>query len=219
MNTYKPKDFAEMIGVSVKTLQRWDNEGKLKAYRNPSNRRYYTHNQYVEYMGKIVQDKDKRKTIIYARVSSNSQKDDLKNQVEFLKQYANAKGMIVDEIFEDVGSGLNYNRKKWNKLLEDCMLGAIKTIIVSHKDRFIRFGFDWFERFVKSHGVELIVVNNESLSPQEEMIQDLISIIHVFSCRIYGLRKYKKKIKEDDEIVKSLQSGDKTNSRTKYKNS
>src|SRR3712207_6590375 len=170
-------------------------------------------------MGKIVQDKDKRKTIIYARVSSNSQKDDLKNQVEFLKQYANAKGMIVDEIFEDVGSGLNYNRKKWNKLLEDCMLGAIKTIIVSHKDRFIRFGFDWFERFVKSNGVELIVVNNESLSPQEEMIQDLISIIHVFSCRIYGLRKYKKKIKEDDEIVKSLQSGDKTNSRTKYKNS
>ncbi|EES90303.1 transposon, resolvase [Clostridium phage D-1873] len=219
MNTYKPKDFAEMIGVSVKTLQRWDNEGKLKAYRNPSNRRYYTHNQYVEYMGKIVQDKDKRKTIIYARVSSNSQKDDLKNQVEFLKQYANAKGMIVDEIFEDVGSGLNYNRKKWNKLLEDCMLGAIKTIIVSHKDRFIRFGFDWFERFVKSNGVELIVVNNESLSPQEEMIQDLISIIHVFSCRIYGLRKYKKKIKEDDEIVKSLQSGDKTNSRTNYKNS
>ncbi|CAG7840404.1 hypothetical protein CLOHAE12215_01828 [Clostridium haemolyticum] len=99
------------------------------------------------------------------------------------------------------------------------MLGAIKTIIVSHKDRFIRFGFDWFERFVKSNGVELIVVNNESLSPQEEMIQDLISIIHVFSCRIYGLRKYKKKIKEDDEIVKSLQSGDKTNSRTKYKNS
>src|SRR3712207_171518 len=111
-------------------------------------------------MGKIVQDKDKRKTIIYARVSSNSQKDDLKNQVEFLKQYANAKGMIVDEIFEDVGSGLNYNRKKWNKLLEDCMLGAIKTIIVSHKDRFIRFGFDWFERFVKSNGVELIVVKD-----------------------------------------------------------
>ena len=219
MNTYKPKDFAEMIGVSVKTLQRWDNEGKLKAYRNPSNRRYYTHNQYIEYMGKIVQNKDKRKTIIYARVSSSSQKDDLKNQVEFLKQYANAKGMIVDEIFEEIGSGLNYNRKKWNKLLEDCMLGTIKTIIVSHKDRFIRFGFDWFERLVKSSGVELIVVNNESLSPQEELIQDLISIIHVFSCRIYGLRKYKKKIKEDDEIVKSLQSGDKTNSKTNYKNS
>jgi len=148
-------------------------------------------------MGKIVQDKDKRKTIIYTRVPTNGQKDDLKNQSEFLKQYANAKGIIVDEVFEDVGSGLNYNRKKWNKLLEDCMLGLIKTIIISHKDRFIRFGFEWFERFLKSNGVELIIVNNESLSPQEEIIQDLISIIHVFSYKIYGLRKYKTKIKVD----------------------
>lgn len=71
-----------MVGFSVKTLQRWDNGGKLIAFRNPSNRRYYTHNQYVEYMGKIVQDKGSRKTIIYSRVSSSSQKDDLKNQVE-----------------------------------------------------------------------------------------------------------------------------------------
>lgn len=145
MNTYKPNEFAEMIGVSVKTLQRWDNDNKLKAFRTPSDRRYYTHHQYVEYIGKIVSDKDSRKTIIYTRVSSSGQKDDLINQVEFLKQYANAKGIIVDEIFEDIGSGLNYNRKKWNKLLEDCMLGLIKTIIVAHRDRFIRFGYEWFE--------------------------------------------------------------------------
>ena len=219
MNTYKPHEFAEMIGVSVKTLQRWDKEDKLKAFRNPSDRRYYTHNQYVEYMGKIVQDKDNRKIIIYTRVSTNNQKDDLKNQVEFLKQYANAKGIIVDEIFEDVGSGLNYNRKKWNKLLEDCMLGLIKTVIVAHKDRFIRFGYEWFERFLKANGVEIIVVNNETLSPQEEMVQDLINIIHVFSCRIYGLRKYKKKFEEDDEIVKSIQDGNKPNARTNSNNS
>ena len=84
------------------------------------------------------------------------------------------------------------------------MLGYVKTIIVSHKDRFIRFGFEWFERFLKSNGVELIVVNNESLSPQEETIQDLISIIHVFSCKIYGLRKYKKKIEEDETICSEV---------------
>lgn len=109
---------------------------------------------YAEYMSEILQDKDRRKNIIYARVSSSGQKDDLKNQVELLKQYANAKAITVDEIFEDVGSGLNYNHKKWNKLLEDCMLGLVKTNIVSHKDRFIRFGFEWFERFIKSNGVE-----------------------------------------------------------------
>ena len=97
------------------------------------------------------------------------------------------------------------------------MLGLIKTIIVAHKDRFIRFGYEWFERFLKANGVEIIVVNNEVLSPQEEMVQDLINIIHVFSCRIYGLRKYKKKIEEDEDIVKSIQNRNKTNTKSNSK--
>ena len=202
MGNYKPKEFAEMLGVSVITLQRWDREGKLKAYRTPTDRRYYTHKQYVEYMGEG--NSNKGKTIIYTRVSTTNEKDDLKNQVEFLRQYANGKGIIVDEIYEDIGSGLNYNRKKWNKLIEDCILGEIKTIMVSHKDRFIRFGYEWFERFLKSNGVEIIVVNNEALSPHDELVQDLVSIIHVFSCKIYGLRKYKNKILEDNEICSDL---------------
>ena len=80
----------------------------------------------------------------------------------------------------------------------------ISTIIVAHKDRFIRFGFEWFERFLEKFNVKIIIVNNESLSPTEELVQDIISILHVFSCRIYGLRKYKKKIKEDGEVEKSI---------------
>lgn len=204
MGNYKPQEFAEMIGVSVKTLQRWDNDGILKANRTPTNRRYYTHKQYVDYMsdGKTSGGK----TIIYTRVSTSNQKDDLANQVKYLREFANARGIVVDEVFEDVGSGLNYKRKKWNKLLEDCMLGLIKTIIVAHKDRFIRFGYDWFEKFLRSNGVEILVVNNESMSPEQELVNDLISIIHVFSCRIYGLRKYKKQIEGDEEIAKELQN-------------
>ena len=149
-----------------------------------------------------------KKIVIYTRVSTSNQKDDLKNQVEFLKQYANAKGIIVDEVIEDYGSGLNYNRKKWNKLIDECMTSDISTIIVTHKDRFIRFGFEWFERFLEKFNVKIVVVNNESLSPSEELVQDIISILHVFSCRIYGLRKYKKKIKEDEEVEKSIQNRD-----------
>ena len=191
---YKPKDFSKMLGVTVKTLQRWDREGILKAYRTPTDKRYYTHNQYLDYIGASTNAESK--TVIYARVSNSGQKDDLGNQIEFLKQYANAKGMIVDEVLIDIGSGLNYNRKKWNDLLKESMSGKIKTIIIAHKDRFIRFGYDWFEKLLKDSGVEIIVVNNESLSPEKEVIQDLISIIHVFSCRVYGLRKYKKDIKE-----------------------
>ena len=145
---------------------------------------------------------------MYTRVSTSNQKNDLKNQVAFLRQYANAKGIIVDEVIEDYGSGLNYNRKKWNKLIDECMINEVDTIIITHKDRFIRFGYDWYERFLSKFDIKLIVVNNESLSPQEELVQDIISILHIFSCRIYGLRKYKKKIREDEQIAKSLQNRD-----------
>lgn len=94
------------------------------------------------------------------------------------------------------------------------MENKIDSIIVTHKDRFICFGYDWFERFLSKFNVKIIVVNNELLSPQEELVQDIISILHVFSCRIYGLRKYKKKIERDEEIAKSLQSGNKTDNKT-----
>jgi len=197
---YKINEFAKMLNVSVRTLQRWDKEGIFQAFRTPTNRRYYTHTQYLEYVGNSQAGKNRGKTIIYTRVSNRGQKDDLANQVEFLKQYANAKGVIVDIVFEDIGSGLNYNRKKWNELLNLCQKGEVKQIFVAHKDRFIRFGYGWFEQFLKSLGVEIIVVNNEKLSPEQELVQDLISITHVFSCRIYGLRKYKKKLKEDDGL-------------------
>ena len=200
---YKPKEFAELLNVSVLTLQRWDNAGKLKAFRTPTDRRYYTYEQYKEFKGVVCSGKN---IIIYTRVSTSNQKDDLKNQVEFLKQYANAKGIIVDEVIEDYGSGLNYNRKKWNKFIDECITSGISTIIITHKDRFIRFGFEWFERFLEKFNVKIVVVNNESLSPTEELVQDIISILHVFSCRIHGLRKYKKKIKEDEEVEKSIQN-------------
>ena len=195
---YKVSQFADILNVSVKTLQRWDNECILKAFRTPTNQRYYTHGQYLEYIGASPLGKIRGKTVIYTRISSRNQKDDLKNQVEFLRQYVNAKGIIVDLVLEDVGSGLNYKRKKWNELLLMCQKGEIKQVFIAHKDRFIRFGYNWFEQLLKSQGVEMIVVNNETLSPEKELVQDLISITHVFSCRIYGLRKYKKKLKEDE---------------------
>ncbi len=180
ITNYKPKDFAELLGVSVKTLQRWDREDILKAKRAPTDRRYYTYDQYLEFKG-IKNSNADRKTVIYTRVSTNGQKDDLKNQMEFLLNFTSSKGIIVDETIEDIGSGLNYNRKRWDKLIEECMENKIDTIIITHKDRFIRFGYDWFERFLGKFNVKIIVVNNELLSPQEELVQDIISILHVES--------------------------------------
>lgn len=216
ITNYKPKDFAELLGVSVKTLQRWDRDGILKANRTPTDRRYYTYDQYLQFKG-IQTENDIRDTVIYARVSTRNQKDDLQNQVEFLKQFCNAKGIIVNQCIEDFGSGLNYNRKKWNKLLDEVMENKIKTIVISNKDRFIRFGYDWFEKFCEKFNTKIIIVNNETLSPNEELVQDIISILHVFSCRLYGFRKYKNQIKEDEEIAKELQNGNKPNAGTKTK--
>ena len=147
ITNYKPKDFAEFLGVSVKTLQRWDREGILKAKRTPTDRRYYTYDQYLQFKG-ISTKNDQRQVGIYTRVSMRNQKDDLKNQTAFLRQFCNAKGMIVDQCMEEYGSGLDYSRRKWNRLLDEVMEQKIKTIIITHKDRFIRFGYDWFENSV-----------------------------------------------------------------------
>ena len=217
ITNYKPKDFANLLGVSVKTLQRWDRDGILKANRTLTDRRYYTYNQYLQFKG-IISDTDSRQTVIYTRVSTRNQKDDLQNQVTFLRQFCNARGMIVDQCIEDYGSGLNYNRKKWNDLLDEVMEQKIKTIVITHKDRFVRFGYDWFEKFCMKFNTSITVVNNEDLSPQEELVQDIVSILHVFSCRLYGLRKYKKLIEEDKEIVKELQDGNKSDSGAENQN-
>ena len=98
-------------------------------------------------------------------------------------------------------------------MLDEVMERKIKTIIVTHKDRFVRFGYEWFEKFCMKFNTNIVVVNNEDLSPHEELVQDIISILHVFSCRLYGLHKYKKQIEGDEEIAKELQDGDKSNAR------
>ena len=95
----------------------------------------------------------------------------------------------------------------------------IKTIIITHKDRFIRFGYDWFEKFCMKFHTTIVIVNNEELSLQEELVQDIVSILHVFSCRLYGLRKYKKQIERDEEIVKELQDGDPSHTRAENQDS
>ena len=193
---YTPSQFANMINVTVKTLQRWDRKNILIAHRTITNRRYYTHTQYCEYMGIEIKN-NKKKSVAYCRVSNRNQSDDLLNQAQFISSYIKENGLILDEIITDIGSGLNFKRKNWNKLLDDCIDGKIDKIYVSYRDRFVRFGFDWFDNFLRSHcKTELVVINNVTTSPEEELIADLISIIHVFSCRIYGLRKYAAKIKK-----------------------
>jgi putative resolvase len=192
-NTYSPAKFGLLVGKTTKTLQRWDRKGILKAHRSITQRRYYTHDQYLQVTG---QKTKKRLLITYCRVSSASQKKDLISQKNAVESFCLAAGKIIDEKLEDIGSGLNYKRKHFLHLMERVERGEVFEIVVAHKDRLVRFGFEWFEKFCKDHGVSILVMNADALSPEQEMTKDLLSIIHCFSSRLYGLRKYKKKIIE-----------------------
>ena len=192
---YKPKEASQYIGRAISTLQRLDYSGKLKAHRTITNRRYYTKEQLDTFLGKKAQTR--RLQIAYARVSSYEQKPELQHQLEYIRNYVNAKGIILDQEITDIGSGLNYNRKKWNKLMDLVEENKVGKIYIAYKDRFIRFGYDWFNHFCQKHGCDIVVLNNPSLSPEEELTQDLLTILHVFSSRSYGIRKYQKQIKKE----------------------
>jgi predicted site-specific integrase-resolvase len=188
-HTYSPKQFGKLIGKSVNTLQKWDRKGILPAYRSPTNRRYYTHEQYLQYRGLISSEQGL--VIAYVRVSSPGQKKDLAIQKEALRAYCLSHGIQVDQWVEDIGSALNYKRKGFNQIIELIELGQVKRLIIGSQDRFVRFGYDWFEQFCERHGTEITVMNGESFSPEEELVRDWMAIVTVFSARLHGLRAHK----------------------------
>lgn len=195
MVRYKPNQFAKKIGVSVSTLRRWDNEGILKARRTQTNHRYYTDEDIQGY--KETKDSDKKKlTLVYCRVSSANQRNDLKSQQLVMEQFCLAKGLAVDEYLSEIGGGMNFKRPIFLDIIKKIENEEVTTLVIAHKDRLCRFGFEFFEYFAKEHGCNLIVVNQPSLSPQEEIVEDMLSIVHTFSGRLPGLEKHKKEIKE-----------------------
>ena len=199
MKRYKVGEFAKLLNVTVKTLQNWDKQGTLKAYRTPTNQRFYTEeqlNQILNLSNSNQMEKQGLK-IGYCRVSTHNQKNNLKNQEEYLRSYTNAKGVILDEVFTDIGSGINYNRKDFNKILELVEAGEVSEIYVTYKDRFVRFGFDWFNNFCEKHGTKIIILNQPSTSPEQELAEDLLNIVTVFSARSHDLRTYKKQLEQN----------------------
>jgi putative resolvase len=198
MSIYNIRQCAERVGVSVKTLQRWDREGKLKPHRTPSNRRQYTEEHIRQALGLrgIKTIKETRKIVVYLRVSSQVQKRDLDNQRKAIEQFCAARGLIVDEWITEIGSGLNFKRPKFLELTDAIVAGQISTLIIAHKDRLARFGDDLLIHLCVTHQCDVLVLNQETLSPEQEMVQDLMTIIHCFSVRLYGLRNYQKSLKE-----------------------
>lgn len=191
MNNYTVQKFSEIIGFSKSTIRRWDKEGTLKAKRTSTNRRYYTDKDVQDVLRLPLEKKDK-KVILYCRVSSPGQKDDLNSQINALEYFARSKGLVFETV-QEIGGGMNFSRKKFMQIITGVINGDIEKLIIAHKDRLARFGFELIENICKQYDCELLVMNDEKQSPQQEMVEDLMSIIHTFSCRLYGLRKYKNK--------------------------
>jgi len=185
---------AERVNVSISTLRRWDESGYLVAKRRESGHRFYDESDVRKVLH--IQKDDNRGNIVYCRVSSANQKDDLHSQVSAMEQFCLSGAISIDEWIEEIGGGMNFKRKKFLQLFNQISNGEVRTLYIAHKDRLVRFGFDLIEHVAKLNGCEIVVVNQQSLSPQQEMIEDLMAIVHTFSCRLYGLRSYKKKLKE-----------------------
>ena len=190
------KQAANQLGVSVSTLRRWDETGVLVAQRTPKGHRRYDLSKINPNLtrNKVEQQ---RKTIAYARVSSHEQKSDLQRQIEMLELYCSAQGWSF-EVISDLGSGMNYHKKGLKRLLDDILDNKIDRLVLTHKDRLLRFGAELVFALCEARQVEVVIINQgENLSFEEELAQDVLEIITVFSARLYGSpsKKSKKLIK------------------------
>ena len=183
--------FAKSLGVSIQTLRNWDKEGKLKpTYVTENGYRYYSEDLLNKFRNIKKVNKIKKKNILYARVSTKNQKDELNRQIDNLKQYAYSKGYSF-EIITDIGSGINYKKEGLLKMINLVECGEVDRIIVLYKDRLIRFGYDLIEYICKLNDTKIEIVDNSTISKEQELTEDLIQIITVFANRLYGARSKK----------------------------
>jgi putative resolvase len=195
MSTYNSAQFAKLAGAAVKTVQRRDLEGKLKpAARTSGNRRFYTPEQLNQVLNRV--SKTKQVTIAYLRISSQTQKPVLANQKAALEQFCIDRGIAVDEWISEIGGGLNFKRLKFSDLVDRIVRSEISTLLIAHKDRLARLGYELLAYLCETHGCQIVVLNTESLSPEQELVQDWMTIVDCFLSRLDGLRNYRKAIQK-----------------------
>ena len=204
MKYYSIGEFANKIGKTVQTLRNWDKNGTLKpSHITSGGTRYYSQEQLNHFLGLKSKTNMDKKIIGYCRVSSHKQKDDLERQIENVRAYMYAKGYQF-EIISDIGSGLNYNKKGLNQLIDMITNSEVDKIVVLYKDRLIRFGYELIENICEKYGTKIEVIDNTEKIEEQELVEDLIQIVTVFSCRLQGKKanQAKKMIKEliEDDI-------------------
>jgi excisionase family DNA binding protein len=184
------KTAAEALGVSTSTLRRWEANGTLIPERTSGNQRRYDLSKIRPEMFRAFR-KEARKTVAYARVASHDQKDDLERQKQVLELYCAAQGWTF-EVIADLGSGMNYHKKGLKRLLEEILEDKVGRLVVSHKDRLLRFGAELVFAICEAKEVEVVILNKgQDTSFEEDLAKDVLEIITVFSARLYGSRSRK----------------------------
>ena len=198
-------DTAKELGVSVKTVRRWADAGKLRFERSPSGHRRFYLPDITRITPRDFNQLEDRITINYARVSSNDQKEDLTRQRQVLEAFSSAKGWQFETI-SDLGSGLNYNKKGLQKLLKRIMQGDVGRLVLTHKDRLLRFGSEIVFTMCEEFETEVVIINKsiEETTCEQELVTDMIELITVFSARLYGSQSDKNK-KLLDKVSKAVQ--------------
>src|SRR5919199_295777 len=198
---------AKELGVSVDTVRRWADSQKLKSVRAPSGHRRFYLADLKRLTPRELRQLDERITINYARVSSHDQKQDLVRQAQVLEAFSAANGWQYETI-QDLGSGLNYNKKGLQKLLKSIMQGDVGRVVLTHKNRLLRFGGELVFAMCEEFETEVVIINksSEELSFEQELVTDMIELITVFSARLYGSRskKNKKLIDGMTQVVKEV---------------
>jgi len=196
INVYRIGEFAKRVGRSAGTVRRWEREGRIQARRGPSGQRYFDESD----IRKVLQpgfDERSRKTVVYCRVSSPGQKDDLAAQVTAMEQFCLARGLAVDEWLTEIGGGMDLTRREFVAVMDAIERGEIATLVIAHQDRVARFGVDYLEHVAQNNDCDIVVANQQSLSPDQELVHDLLAMMHTFSCRLSGLRRYDKTLKDE----------------------
>jgi putative resolvase len=189
---YNIREFANLLGITPETLRVWEREGKIKPFRTKGGHRRYDDEILRDLLLKS-KPRIQKKTVLYARVSSTGQSDDLKRQISQLETFALSRGYCY-EIYQDIGSGLNFSRKEFNRLVMEILSGKVDRVVLNYKDRLMRFGFELFEILCQTNNTEIVIINQtDAISFQEELTKDLIAIITTFSAKLYGARSHKNK--------------------------
>lgn len=191
---------AEKLGVSVKTIRRWADAGKIRSDRAPSgHRRFYVSDLLRMTTKPVIKE---RTTIVYGRVSSHDQKEDLKRQIEVLEKFCVAKGWEY-EVIQDLGSGLNYKKKGLRKLIKFILTNKVDRLVLTHKDRLLRFGAELIFAMCEEFQTEVVIINKskEDSSFEAELVRDMIELVTVFSARLYGSRSRKNQKLVDNMVI------------------